>query len=68
MSTPKTHVETLQDAGVLKPEHCSEAHKAAINMLSSEEVATLIQVKKKVNEFLDEGTHDAQTAGRPWCL
>jgi hypothetical protein len=62
-----SHVDTLKNAGVLDPDHCSEAHKDAINSLSDEEVATLIQVKRKVDKHLSEPS-PLETAGRPWVL
>ena len=67
MAARKTNVEKLEAAGVLNPEHCTDAHQAAINKLTADEVAALIKVKKKVGTHLGSGA-SAKQAGRPWCL
>jgi hypothetical protein len=67
MAARKTNVEKLDAAGVLNAEHCTDAHLAAINKLSAEEVAALIKVKKKIGAHLGSSAA-AQKAGRPWCL
>jgi hypothetical protein len=67
MAARKTNVQKLEAAGVLHPEHCTDAHLAAINKLSADEVAALIKVKKKVGTHLDSSAA-AKKAGRPWCL
>ena len=67
MAARKTNVEKLEAAGVLNSEHCTDAHLAAINKLTADEVAALIKVKKKVGTHLGTSAASKQ-AGRPWCL
>ena len=67
MAARKTNVEKLEAAGVLNAAHCTDAHQAAINKLTADEVAALIRVKKKVGTHLGSSAA-AKKVGRPWCL
>jgi len=69
MAARKPNVQKLEEAGVLHSKHCTDAHLAAINKLSPEEVAALIKVRKKMSAHLGAGAaREADQAGRPWML
>ncbi len=48
MSTAKTNLERLEEAGILKQEHFSDQDKKHIESISTEEVEVLIKLRKKM--------------------
>ena len=57
VSQPKSNVEQLEAAGILKSEHFSEHDKKAIESISPEEMEVLIRLKKKLGETPDGKEH-----------
>ena len=48
MSSPKTNVELLEEAGVLEPAHFSPEDIKVIESITPEEIAVLIKLRKKL--------------------
>jgi hypothetical protein len=48
MSTAKTNLERLEEAGILKQEHFSDQDRKHIESISTEEVEVLVKLRKKM--------------------
>ncbi len=48
MSTAKTNVELLEEAGILESAHFSADDKKTIESITPEEIAVLIKLRKKL--------------------
>ena len=71
MAKKVSNVEKLEAAGCLHSQHCTAAHKKAIEALSDDEVDALVRVRGKLAPHLDaksKTTKKAEGAGQPWML